>query len=214
MPSNSDPATKKLKRSHDEAGEEDSKITQTKGPSHDKKGSTDSEHDTTTCLEDENGRIEREGQSWRKEPPYCPPTDEERREAKYVGACNCGRIRYHLTRDKPVASKFCHCTDCQSLHGTRFPHLFGELLLMTLVLGAPLQWAAIFHKEDLHFEDGATGLAFYHSGKKHTRHELPTKVSCAFCHAPIMDEGRNMVLMFPALIKFPSEEDKEGFYPT
>lgn len=29
-----------------------------------------------------------------------------------------------------------------------------------------------------------------------------------------MDEGRNMVLMFPAIIKFKSEEAKESFQPT
>ncbi|KAK8096645.1 hypothetical protein PG999_012589 [Apiospora kogelbergensis] len=81
-------------------------------------------------------------------------------------------------------------------------------------LSAPFQWAAIFHKEDLHFENGAKGLAFYHAQKKHTCHDLPCKVSCAYCHAPIMDEGRNMVLMFPAIIKFKDEEAKKGFEPT
>lgn len=81
-------------------------------------------------------------------------------------------------------------------------------------VGAPLQWAAVFKKEHLHFENGAKGLAFYHSGKKHTYHDLPCKVSCAYCHAPIMDEGRNMVLMFPAIIKFKDESAKKAFEPT
>ncbi|TFL03373.1 Mss4-like protein [Pterulicium gracile] len=182
----------KLKRTHNEVG---TKSSDKFPPSH-RVDQSNGEHDTTISLEDEHGRIEHEGQQWRKESPYRIPTDEEKRDAKYTGECNCGRIRLFLSRDTPVASKFCHCTDCQSLHG------------------APLQWAAIFHKSDLHFEEGAKGLAFYHSEKKHTRHELPTKVSCAFCHAPIMDEGRNMVLMFPAIVKFPSEEAKKAFYPS
>jgi hypothetical protein len=72
----------------------------------------------------------------------------------------------------------------------------------------------VFEKEDLHFENGAKGLAFYHSKKKHTQHELPCKVSCAYCHAPIMDEGRNVVLMFPAIINFPDAEAKRIMDPT
>lgn len=29
-----------------------------------------------------------------------------------------------------------------------------------------------------------------------------------------MDEGRNMILLFPTLIDFKSEEDKKNFEPT
>lgn len=79
--------------------------------------------------------------------------------------------------------------------------------------GAPFQWAAIFHKEDLHFERGADGLAFYRSYDRGVGHRLPCKVRCAYCHAPIMDEGRNMVLMFPGIIRFRSPEDKKLFDP-
>lgn len=31
---------------------------------------------------------------------------------------------------------------------------------------------------------------------------LPTKVSCSFCRTPIMDEGRNVCLLFPAAIDY------------
>lgn len=79
--------------------------------------------------------------------------------------------------------------------------------------GAPFQWAAIFHKEDLHFARGAEGLAFYNSQDKQTHHRLPCKVSCAYCHTPIMDEGRNMVLMFPGIIKVDDPEHKKWFDP-
>jgi hypothetical protein len=84
---------------------------------------------------------------------------------------------------------------------------------MRWCLGAPFQWAAIFHKTDLHFEKGAEGLAFYNSGDKQTHHKLPCKVSCAYCHTPIMDEGRNMVLMFPGIIKVSDPEHKKFFDP-
>lgn len=144
---------------------------------------------------------------WQHRPPYLPPAqldklDKEKsgRDApfskKIEGTCHCGRVRYWLSSDKPLASKYCHCSDCQTLHG------------------APFQWAAIFEKHDLAFEHGVQDLAFYDSGKKAAAHALPCKVSCANCGSRIMDEGRNMVLLFPALLKFKGDEQlKKNFAP-
>ena len=42
-------------------------------------------------------------------------------------------------------------------------------------------------------------------------HKLPCKVSCAYCRTPIMDEGRNMILLFPTLIDFETPEDRKNF---
>lgn len=83
-----------------------------------------------------------------------------------------------------------------------------------MVLGAPFQWAAIFHKSDINFTHGHHDLAWYDPGEKTDRHKLPCKVSCAFCRAPIMDEGRNMILLFPSLIKFKGTEEKKKFAAT
>ena len=78
--------------------------------------------------------------------------------------------------------------------------------------GAPFQWAAIFPKSDVSFINGSNGLAFYASDRKTTKYELPTKVSCAYCRTPIMDEGRNMCLLFPVTIHFGrSEEDQQAW---
>ncbi|KAI1166450.1 glutathione-dependent formaldehyde-activating, GFA [Nemania serpens] len=132
---------------------------------------------------------------WKNQPPYCTTATNKEFVKRHTAHCHCGRVRYWLSREKPLAAKFCHCVDCQALHG------------------APFQWAAIFHKEDVHFENGASGLAFYHTPSKSARHELPAKVSCAHCRSPIMDEGRNMVLVFPSLIRFGSAEDKKLFEP-
>ncbi|KAI1354914.1 Mss4-like protein [Xylaria sp. FL0043] len=132
---------------------------------------------------------------WKNRPPYRTTDDNEKFPKRHTAHCHCGRVKYWLSREKPLAAKFCHCIDCQAL------------------VRAPFQWAAIFHKEDLHFENGAEGLAFYHSPTKGTHYELPVKVSCAYCHSPIMDEGRNMVLMFPGIIKFKDPEDKKAFDP-
>lgn len=100
----------------------------------------------------------------------------------WEGGCHCGRVRYELRRARPLASKYCHCTTCQRLHG------------------APFQWAAIFHKEDLHFTRGHHDLGWYDSGRRSQAHRLPCKVQCAYCRTPIMDEGRRMILLFPTLI--------------
>lgn len=85
--------------------------------------------------------------------------------------------------------------------------------------GAPFQWAAIFHKDDVSFNTGSCGLNFYSSSKDSQDYHTPTKVSCAFCHSLIMDEGRNVCLLFPQLIEFEGsvEEQKKQrdlFKPT
>lgn len=130
---------------------------------------------------------------WKSEAPYQTTTSSFAK--KWTAHCHCGRIRCWLSRDAPLAVKFCHCIDCQALHG------------------APFQWAAVFEKTDLRFERGAEGLAFYHTPDRSTVHRLPCKVSCAYCHSPIMDEGRKMVLIFPGIIEFGDAEDKKVFDP-
>lgn len=64
-----------------------------------------------------------------------------------------------------------------------------------------MQWAAIFHKTDINFTDGVQSLTWYDPPKKKLTHSLPCKVSCSYCRTPIMDEGRNMILLYPTLIK-------------
>lgn len=82
------------------------------------------------------------------------------------------------------------------------------------MIGAPFQWCAIFHKDDINFTHGHHDLGWYESSAKTCEHKLPCKVSCAYCRSPIMDEGRNMILLFPGLIDFQSEEDRKKFHPT
>ncbi|KAH7388885.1 Mss4-like protein [Cadophora sp. MPI-SDFR-AT-0126] len=120
---------------------------------------------------------------------------EEEFNAIYEGACHCGKVRYQLGRERPLASKFCHCGTCQMIHG------------------APFQHAAIFHKEDINFLKGHHDLQWYDSTEKTTRHKLPCKVSCVYCGSWIMDEGRNMILLFPSLINFKDGEERKKFLP-
>merc|ERR1712093_265639 len=44
-------------------------------------------------------------------------------------------------------------------------------------------------------------------------HELPCKLSCARCHSPIADEGRNMMLMYPSTWNFDKFADRQNWLP-
>jgi hypothetical protein len=78
---------------------------------------------------------------------------------------------------------------------------------------APFQWAAIFHKEDINFSNGHHDLEWYDPTSKSKEHQLPCKVRCGYCHSPIMDEGRNMILLFPSLIRLKTQEALDKFKP-
>ncbi|RDW95132.1 hypothetical protein BP5796_00895 [Coleophoma crateriformis] len=134
--------------------------------------------------------------AWKTKAPYLIHDKNSDFNAIYEGGCHCGKVKFQLSREKPLAAKYCHCTTCQVIHG------------------APFQWATIFHKEDINFVRGHHDLGWYDSGEKSTKHKLPCKVSCAYCRSPIMDEGRNMILLFPTLLHFKSEAEKKRFAPT
>jgi hypothetical protein len=102
---------------------------------------------------------------------------------KYRAACFCGTIQYEVSAD-PVDATICHCLVCQKLHG------------------APMQWAAIFHKRHVRFTAGLNHLRFFNSEQGRPERILPCKVSCGRCGSPIADEGRRMWLAFPSLFDF------------
>ena len=127
-------------------------------------------------------------------PEYASADDDEF-EARYHASCHCGAVRYEV-RSEPVDAKICHCRDCQILHG------------------APMQWAAIFHKRDVRFTAGIEHLRFYHAPTHSPLRELPCKVSCARCGTLIADEGRNMWLAFPSLFDFNPPIVPDSFQPS
>lgn len=114
---------------------------------------------------------------------------------KYRAACFCGAVRYEVSAD-PVDAKICHCLACQKLHG------------------APMQWAAIFHKRHVRLTAGLSHLHFFNSEQGLPERILPCKVSCAKCGTPIADEGRRMWLAFPTLFDFGHTEVPDSFKPT
>ena len=149
---------------------------------------------------------------WKFRAPYKIHENDPEFHVRYEGSCHCGKVKYQLSREKPLDSKYCHCTTCQKLHGEikNLSSTFSTLVL-TGISGAPFQWAAIFHKEDINFTHGHHDLGWYESSEKTCIHKLPCKVSCAYCRTPIMDEGRNMILLFPTLINFKTPEDRKNF---
>ena len=115
---------------------------------------------------------------------------------KYQAARFCGTVRYEVSAD-PVDAKICHCQVCQKLHG------------------APMQWAAIFHKRHVRFTDGLNHLYLFNSELGRHERLLPCKISCRECGTPIADEGRRMFLAFPTLFDFGHRvEVPESFKPT
>ncbi|TKX26755.1 putative lutathione-dependent formaldehyde-activating enzyme [Elsinoe australis] len=139
---------------------------------------------------------ETEGLSqWKQRPPYRIHEPNENFKVRYEASCHCGKVKYQLSREEPLDSKLCHCTTCQTQHA------------------APFQWAAIFHKDDINFSHGHHDLEWYDPTDKSIEHKLPCKVRCSFCHSPIMDEGRNMILLFPSLVHLKTDQDKANFKP-
>ncbi len=115
--------------------------------------------------------------------------------AKYSASCYCCAVQYEVKAD-PVDAKVCHCLACQKLHG------------------APMQWAAIFHKNDVRIIQGMEHLHFYNTELNRHERILPCKVSCNLCGTLIADEGRNMWLAFPSLFDFEGRVVPEKFKPT
>ncbi|KFH45385.1 hypothetical protein ACRE_038390 [Hapsidospora chrysogenum ATCC 11550] len=130
-------------------------------------------------------------------PPYQRPDESsperEKFEKKLRGECHCGQVVYWLSTDNPLDVKYCHCHDCQVLHG------------------APFQLTAILHKADMAFENGTKGLHFYKTGTKRAEYNLPCKVSCSQCGTFILDEGRNMVLISPSPLNLQTKQQRANF---
>lgn len=55
---------------------------------------------------------------WKLRPPYKMHDKNDDFEARYEAACHCGKVEYQLSREEPLDSKLCHCTTCQTQHGT------------------------------------------------------------------------------------------------
>jgi hypothetical protein len=79
---------------------------------------------------------------WKARPPYRVHEPNEEFHALYEASCHCGQVEYQLSREKPLDSKLCHCTTCQTQHG-KFAAPYYQLSLFnfrscTLPMGGHL----------------------------------------------------------------------------
>jgi hypothetical protein len=61
--------------------------------------------------------VDGEQNEWKFRAPYKVHSNDENFKALYEASCHCGRVKYQLSREKPLDAKFCHCGTCQVLHG-------------------------------------------------------------------------------------------------
>ena len=59
----------------------------------------------------------REEDQWKFRAPYKVQENDSNFKAVWKAQCHCGKVKYELSREKPLAAKYCHCTTCQRLHG-------------------------------------------------------------------------------------------------
>ena len=67
------------------------------------------------------GSTEGELNQWKHRAPYRVHDKAEGFKVRYQGSCHCGKVQYQLSREKPLDSKYCHCTTCQKIHGKSCP---------------------------------------------------------------------------------------------
>lgn len=65
----------------------------------------------------DNGALEGKHNEWKFRAPYQIHEDNSNFHVRYEGSCHCGKIHYQVSREKPLAAKYCHCKTCQKLHG-------------------------------------------------------------------------------------------------
>lgn len=68
-------------------------------------------------VEAPNGDQVSEKDLWKYRAPYAVHDAKEDFDVKCKGNCHCGKVQFELSRDRPLASKLCHCTTCQTQHG-------------------------------------------------------------------------------------------------
>lgn len=68
----------------------------------------------------DSGSTEGELNEWKHRAPYRVHDKQEHFQARYEGSCHCGKVKYQLSREKPLDAKYCHCTTCQKIHGSSF----------------------------------------------------------------------------------------------
>ena len=122
--------------------------------------------------------------SWFTRPPF---SASPAFVPKYSASCFCKRVRFEVATD-PVRAKLCDCSVCMRLHG------------------APMQWAALFHKDAVRFDPSSADFLRFYSPEEDAAYEngedrcLPCKIQCKHCGTWVADEGKNMSMAFPRFL--------------
>lgn len=58
--------------------------------------------------------------AWKHRAPYRVHDNDPDFNVRYEASCHCGKVKYQLSREKPLDAKYCHCHTCQKLHGMLF----------------------------------------------------------------------------------------------
>lgn len=133
---------------------------------------------------------------WKRLPPY--GTDGKDFRAKYQAQCYCKRVSFQVSAE-PMTAKLCDCSVCQRLHG------------------APVQWAALFQKDQVCFDPEGFDLLRWYDPKNDVKcrngeeRVLPSKLRCSHCGTWLADEGRNNFMTFPTLFSFDATAGPERF---
>jgi len=127
-------------------------------------------------------------ESWLLKPPYVWSSSEFEKAASYRSKCWCGAVVFEFAGD-PIDAKYCHCHQCQQLHG------------------APFQWAVLYHKTSVRLVKGSENIQFYSTTRKESVHDVPCKIACSICRAPLADEGRAMVMAYPSSFIFHEKDE-------
>ena len=91
----------------------------------------------------DKGSTEGELNEWKHRPPYKVHDNDPNFHVRYEASCHCGKVKYQLSREKPLDAKFCHCTTCQKLHGEPvFSHV--KLSLLTYLYRSTIPMGSYF----------------------------------------------------------------------
>ena len=71
----------------------------------------------------DDANTEGELNAWKFRAPYKVHENDPNFDARYEASCHCGKVKYQLSREKPLAAKYCHCHTCQKLHGMHWSSL-------------------------------------------------------------------------------------------
>ena len=71
----------------------------------------------------DDGSTDGDLNQWKFRAPYKVHENDPNFHVRYEASCHCGKVQYQLSREKPLDSKFCHCTTCQKIHGKPYNSL-------------------------------------------------------------------------------------------